>query len=58
MVCFGGEDFKTLYLTSARKGRSERELERFPRSGGVFSCRLEVPGLPVHAYRESTDALH
>jgi len=57
MVCFGGEDFKTLYLTSARKGRSAQELERFPLSGGVFSCRVEVPGLPVHPYRESADTL-
>ena len=53
MVCFGGEDFKTLYLTSARKGRGTSELERFPLSGGVFSCRVEVPGLPAHFYQES-----
>ena len=52
MVCFGGEDFKTLYLTSARKGRGATELERFPMSGGVFACRLDVPGLPVHYYQE------
>lgn len=52
MVCFGGEDLKTLYLTSARKGRSTGELERFPQSGGVFSCRVEVQGLPVHFYQE------
>lgn len=53
MVCFGGEDFKTLYLTSARKGRSVSELERFPLSGGVFACRVDIPGLPVHFYQES-----
>lgn len=53
MVCFGGEDLKTLYLTSARKGRSNEELECFPQSGGVFSCRVEVPGLPVHFYQEA-----
>ncbi len=55
MVCFGGDDFKTLYLTTARKGRSAEELERFPQSGGVFSRQVDVPGLPVHFYQESKE---
>ncbi len=52
MVCFGGEDRKTLYLTTARKGRSAQELEQFPLSGGVFSRRLDTPGLPVNFFVE------
>ena len=50
MPCFGGEDLKTLYLTTARHGRSTSELARFPDSGAVFSTRLQTPGLPVNFF--------
>jgi sugar lactone lactonase YvrE len=50
MPCFGGEDLKTLYLTTARHGRSSAELAQFPASGCVFFTRLDTPGLPVHFF--------
>ena len=50
MPCFGGEDLQTLYLTSARHHRSAAELDAFPLSGGVFSMRVDVPGLPVNCF--------
>lgn len=50
MPCFGGADLKTLYLTTARHGRSAAELQAFPQSGGVFSMRVDVPGLPVNCF--------
>ncbi len=46
MCAFGGPDLRTLYVTSARQDRPADELERFPRSGGVFAMRVDVPGLP------------
>lgn len=46
MPAFGGADLRTLYVTSARGGRSEEELARYPQSGGVFAMRVDVPGLP------------
>ncbi|QRM33808.1 SMP-30/gluconolactonase/LRE family protein [Microvirga sp. VF16] len=46
MVCFGGHDRKTLYVTSARTGRSVEELEAFPHSGSLFAMPVDVPGLP------------
>lgn len=46
MVAFGGLDLRTLYLTTASAGRPADELERFPRSGGVFALPVAVPGLP------------
>jgi sugar lactone lactonase YvrE len=49
-VCFGGEDLKTLYLTSARHHRSAAELDAFPLSGAVLSMRVEVAGLPVNFF--------
>jgi sugar lactone lactonase YvrE len=52
MPCFGGEDLKTLYLTSARHHRSAAELAAFPRSGQVLSMRVEVAGLPVNFFRD------
>lgn len=51
-VCFGGEDLKTLYLTSARHHRSPAELTAFPLSGGVLSMRVEVAGLPVNFFMD------
>lgn len=45
MPCFGGLDLRTLYLTSAREGCSEEDLERYPASGGLFALRTDVPGL-------------
>jgi sugar lactone lactonase YvrE len=50
MPCFGGNDLKTLYLTSARHGRSAAELLAFPQSGGVFAMRVSVAGLPVNTF--------
>jgi sugar lactone lactonase YvrE len=52
MPCLGGEDFKTLYVTTARHGRSAEELAQMPLSGAVFSMRVEVPGLPVNFFRD------
>jgi len=46
MCAFGGPDFATLYVTSARQMRDADELERLPQSGGVFAMRVDVPGLP------------
>lgn len=50
MPCFGGEDLKTLYLTSARHGRGDAELQAYPSSGCVFYRQVEVPGLPVNFF--------
>jgi len=47
MPCFGGDDLKTLFVTSARKGRPEAELAQRPASGCVVSMRVDVAGLPV-----------
>ncbi len=51
MPCFGDDDHRTLYITSARRGRSAEELASTPLAGSVFALRLEVPGLPVEPFR-------
>lgn len=50
-VAFGGPDLRTLYVTSASKGRSSAELEQFPASGKVLAFAVDVPGLRMPEYR-------
>jgi sugar lactone lactonase YvrE len=52
MPCFGGDDLKTLYLTSARHSRPAAEFRAWPDSGRVFSMRVDVPGLPVNFFED------
>ncbi len=52
MPCFGGDDLKTLYVTTARYNRSDAELQAYPQSGCVFSMRVDVPGLAVNFYTD------
>ena len=46
MPCFGGPDFRLLYLTSLREGRSGALLQRAPQSGAVFAAQAPVAGFP------------
>jgi sugar lactone lactonase YvrE len=47
MPCFGGEDLRTLFITTSAHGRSAAELQALPSSGCVFAMRVDTPGLPV-----------
>ncbi len=46
MCAFGGDDLRTLYVTSARQNRDAGELARLPQSGGIFAMLVDVAGLP------------
>ncbi len=50
MVCFGGADLKTLFITTASHGRPQTELAAQPWAGSVLSLRVEVAGLPVNFF--------
>jgi sugar lactone lactonase YvrE len=50
MCAFGGDDLRTLYVTTARQMRDADELGRLPQSGGLFAMRVDVPGLPEPAF--------
>jgi len=52
MPCFGGDDMRTLFVTSARQGRPAAELERLPASGAVISMHVDTPGSPVCFFEE------
>jgi len=57
-LAFGGEDLRTVYATSARKGLSQEELEAQPLAGSLFTFRAEVPGLPQHVLRLQKQGHH
>jgi sugar lactone lactonase YvrE len=48
MPCFGGDDLRTLFVTSASHNRSPEELAALPQSGCIIATQVEVPGLPVN----------
>ncbi|WP_126322133.1 SMP-30/gluconolactonase/LRE family protein [Candidatus Rickettsiella viridis] len=48
--CFGGEDLKTLYVTSASVGLSASILADAPQSGQLFALEIGVKGVPEPAY--------
>lgn len=50
MIAFGGADLKTAYVTTAREDLNAADLAAYPESGGVFSFRVETPGLPEAAF--------
>jgi sugar lactone lactonase YvrE len=52
MPCFGGEDLRTLIITTSAHGRSDPELTALPASGCVFATRVETPGLPVNFFKD------
>lgn len=50
-LAFGGDDLRTVYATTARKGLSEQALAEQPLAGGLFTFRVETPGQPQHLLR-------
>lgn len=58
MPCLGGDDLKTLYVTTATIGRSKQELSALPWSGCTLAMRVDVPGLPVDFVRAEGLAGH
>lgn len=46
---FGGADLRSLYVTSAKLGLSERRLAELPLSGAVIAVRTDTAGLAAHA---------
>jgi sugar lactone lactonase YvrE len=49
--CFGGPDLRTIFVTSLRHDLPSDVLAAKPLSGGIFSIRVDVPGVPISRYR-------
>jgi sugar lactone lactonase YvrE len=47
MPCFGGPDFRTIFLTSLRENQSAAVLAKWPQSGGVLAAEAPVAGFPA-----------
>ena len=50
-IAFGGDRFTTAYVTTARVGLSDAELEQQPLAGGLFAFEAPAPGLPLPKVR-------
>jgi sugar lactone lactonase YvrE len=44
---FGGDDLKTLYITTAQGGRGKSQRL----AGGLYAIAVDVPGLPENRFR-------
>lgn len=42
--CFGGNDLKTLYISSSRIAMNEKQIREFPLSGNTFYIETDVTG--------------
>ncbi len=51
MVCLGGFDFKTLFITTASKSLNTEQLQEAPLSGHVFQIPVDTPGLAINAFK-------
>ena len=45
MICFGGADLDTLYITTGKEGLSEEALKKTPSAGSIFVTKPGVKGL-------------
>lgn len=49
-LAFGGNDYSTLYITTARMGLSETQLAQSPLSGNLFSVQTPFKGMEETPY--------
>jgi sugar lactone lactonase YvrE len=47
---FGGSDFSELYITTARIGLGQKELEQQTNAGGLFMAKPGVQGVPAPSF--------
>jgi sugar lactone lactonase YvrE len=45
MVCFGGPEMKTLFITTTRENMSAEEVRQYPLSGAIFTLPVAVAGM-------------
>jgi sugar lactone lactonase YvrE len=45
-AAFGGNDLRTLYITTAHVALNAEERKQQPLAGGLFRAQVDVPGLP------------
>lgn len=48
---FGGEDMKTLYVTSSHRRYPPEKILQYPSAGSTFQTRREISGCPDHFFK-------
>jgi sugar lactone lactonase YvrE len=48
--CFGGANNSSLFITSAREGMNEQELDQYPLSGAVFMLNIQTLGSVIPSF--------
>ncbi|BCE01623.1 SMP-30/gluconolactonase/LRE family protein [Marinicellulosiphila megalodicopiae] len=51
-VCFGGDDYQTMYITTASIGLSEQDLNDKPESGKVFLVKTNIKGPQINVFKD------
>lgn len=49
-LCFGGQDLRTLYITTARGGLTPEQLRNEPWAGHLLAMDVDIQGLPEARY--------
>ncbi|MNE35850.1 L-arabinolactonase [compost metagenome] len=52
MVCFGGDDMKTLFVTTTRENMDAEEVAQYPLSGAIFTLPVNVAGMKKSRFIE------
>ncbi|HXF34643.1 MAG TPA: SMP-30/gluconolactonase/LRE family protein [Candidatus Acidoferrales bacterium] len=50
-VAFGGDDLRTLFITTGARGLTPDELDAQPLAGAVLSLRIDVPGVAEPTFK-------
>lgn len=51
--CFGGKELDTLYITSARSDLNKEQLNKYPLSGGLFTYKPGIQGMPITYFKNN-----
>lgn len=50
-LTFGGDDYKTLFITTAQEHMSGEEIEKYPLSGSVFYIETDYQGFEANIFK-------
>jgi sugar lactone lactonase YvrE len=48
--CFGGPKMNELFITTARKGMSKKEIIKLPFSGSLFRVKINLKGKSIKSF--------
>jgi sugar lactone lactonase YvrE len=50
-LTFGGDDYKTLFITTAQEHMTPEEVEKYPLSGSIFSIETDYQGFETSIFK-------